>query len=63
MWGALSENPDPKDPWFGFHRFKQGYGPTLVEFVGSYDFVINPFMYQLFKIGNAARWLLLKFKK
>src|SRR3989344_453458 len=28
MWGALGPNPDPKDPWFGFHRFKEGYGPT-----------------------------------
>ena len=26
MWGALGENADPEDPWFGFHRFKKGYG-------------------------------------
>lgn len=63
MWGALSENPDQKDPWYGFHRFKQGYGPELVEFVGSYDLVINPFLYQLFTVANSLRWLLLSFKK
>lgn len=63
MWGALSENPDTKDPWYGFHRFKQGYGPQLVEFVGSYDLVINPLLYQGFKTLNAARWLLLKLRK
>lgn len=63
MWGALSENPDTSDPWYGFHRFKQGYGPRLVEFVGSYDLVINPLLYQGFKTMNAARWLLLRLKK
>jgi lipid II:glycine glycyltransferase (peptidoglycan interpeptide bridge formation enzyme) len=63
MWGALSKNPDPKDPWFGFHRFKQGFGPEHVEFIGSYDLVINPWQYQLYKIADKARWAMLKFKK
>jgi lipid II:glycine glycyltransferase (peptidoglycan interpeptide bridge formation enzyme) len=60
MWGALSPNPDPKDPWYGFHRFKQGYGPELVEFIGSYDLIINPMLYQLYKIADKIRWLILK---
>ena len=60
MWGALGPNPDEKDPWFGFHRFKQGYGPKLVEFVGSYDLVIKPFLYQLYKIADKVRWLILR---
>ncbi|MEK6842515.1 MAG: peptidoglycan bridge formation glycyltransferase FemA/FemB family protein, partial [Nanoarchaeota archaeon] len=47
MWGSLSENPDPKDPWYGFHKFKQGYGAELVEFIGSYDLIINPVLYNL----------------
>lgn len=63
MWGALGENPDPKDPWFGFHRFKQGYGATLTEFVGSFDVVINPLLYEVYKIADKIRWLVLKFKK
>jgi len=62
MWGSLGENPDPNDPWFGFHKFKQGYGARLVEFVGSYDLVINPFLYSVFKIADKIRWLILKFK-
>jgi len=60
MWGALGPNPNPKDPWFGFHRFKEGYGGELVEFVGSYDLVINPFLYELYKITDKIRWLLLR---
>lgn len=63
MWGALGPTPDAKDPWFGFHRFKTGYGPTLVEFVGSYDLVLNNTLYQLYKGANVIRWLLLKRKR
>ena len=63
MWGALGPNPDPKDPWFGFHRFKEGYGPTLIEFVGSYDLVINPILYEVYKILDKLRWFYLKIKK
>src|SRR4029079_4006527 len=32
MWGALGPEPDEHDPWFGFHKFKQGYGSKLVEY-------------------------------
>lgn len=63
MWGALGPNPDKNDPWYGFHRFKEGYGGDLVEFIGSYDLVINPFLYQLYKIADKVRWSLLRFRK
>lgn len=63
MWGALSENPDPKDPWFGFHRFKTGYGPKHIEFVGSYDLVISPAVYQIYKLADKLRWMYLRLKK
>lgn len=60
MWGALGPKSDEKDPWFGFHRFKQGYGGKLVEFVGSYDLVINPFLYEIYKVADKVRWLLVR---
>ncbi len=63
MWGALGTEPDAKDPWYGFHRFKQGYGSTLTEFMGSYDLVINPTLYKLVKQLDKLRWLLLSLKK
>lgn len=62
LWGALGPNPDPKDPWYGFHRFKEGYGGELVEFVGSYDLVINPQVYSLFRFADDLRWKWLRFK-
>lgn len=62
MWGSLGPNPDPKDPWYGFHKFKQGYGGELVEFIGSYDLIINPLLYQLYKLADKIRWFFLKLK-
>ncbi len=63
MWGSLGPDASPSDPWYGFHRFKQGYGPELVEFVGSYDLIINPLLYQLYKVSDKLRWVYLKLKK
>lgn len=63
MWGALGPEPDKNDPWYGFHRFKEGYGATLTEFVGSYDLVIRPQAYSLYKLADKARWGFLKLKK
>lgn len=63
MWGALGQNPDKKDPWFGFHRFKQGYGGELVEFVGNFDLVINPYLYTLYPLANKLRWFYLRLRK
>lgn len=63
MWGALGKNPDKNDPWYGFHRFKQGYGPKHVEFIGSYDLIINPILYQIYKISDKIRWIFLRLKK
>lgn len=62
MWGALGENPNSKDPWYGFHKFKEGYGAKHVEFLGSYDFVIKKNLYFAYKILNKLRWILLKLK-
>ncbi|EKD87078.1 MAG: femAB family protein [uncultured bacterium] len=63
MWGSLGATPDPKDPWYGFHRFKQGYGPDLIEFAGSFDLVINPLIYKTLRLADKARWTYLKLRK
>lgn len=60
MWGALSQDPNPNDPWYGFHKFKQGYGPELVQFIGSYDLILNKLWYRLYVMGDKIRWTLLK---
>ncbi len=64
MWGAANTpEPKPDDPYYGFHRFKQGFGATLTEFIGSYDLIINPLNYRLLSVADKLRWALLKTKK
>lgn len=63
MWGALGYNPDTTDPWYGFHRFKQNYGATLTEFIGSYDLVLNPSLYKMYQGADILRWAFLRLKK
>jgi len=63
MWGALGPNQNPKDPWYGFHKFKQGYGAELVEFIGSYDLIINPALYQIYKLADKLRWAFLRVER
>lgn len=62
MWGALEANPNSKDPWYGFHKFKEGYGARHVEFIGSFDYVLNKKLYFIYNILNNLRWIILKFK-
>lgn len=62
MWGALGPEPDTKDPWFGFHRFKAGYGAKHVEYIGSFDLVINPMYYRVLNAADKLRWIALRAK-
>ncbi len=48
MWGALGPDPNPKDPWIGFHNFKKGYGAKLTEYIGTFDLVFNDPLYWAF---------------
>ncbi len=44
----------------GFTKFKEGYGPSIVEFIGTWDLVINKPAYKLYKIAEGIRWPVLK---
>lgn len=62
LWGSLGPNPDPKDPWFGFHRFKLGFGAELIKFLGTYDLVIDHRFYTLVRAAENTRGKLLRIK-
>lgn len=47
LWGTAGLNPKPSDHWYGFHRFKEGYGPQVVQYIGAYDWVIDPTLYPI----------------
>jgi lipid II:glycine glycyltransferase (peptidoglycan interpeptide bridge formation enzyme) len=62
LWGCLGPGAKESDNGYGFHRFKQGYGGQMVEFVGTWDFIINPLGYQLYNLADRYRWKLLRLK-
>lgn len=53
LWG--------REPGKGFTRFKEGYNPKVVEFLGTWDLVTSPFYY-LYRITDTIRWLILRTK-
>jgi len=63
MWGGLAPDADPTHPWYGFHKFKLGYGGDLVEYAGSWDLVVNEPLYKLYNLADKARWSLLRVRK
>ena len=62
MWGSLGPEPNKKSSWYGFHKFKKGYGGNLVEFLGTYDLVTNPQLYGIFQFADTLRWKWLRLK-
>ncbi|MCA9308261.1 peptidoglycan bridge formation glycyltransferase FemA/FemB family protein [candidate division WWE3 bacterium] len=62
MWGV--GNIEEDDSWGkGFTTFKLRYGGKYVEYLDSYDYVINPTLYKVFNITNKIRWKILRFIK
>lgn len=62
MWGSLGPEAKETDRGYGFSRFKQGFGGDLVQFVGSFDLVLNQNLYKLYNLVDKARWQLLRLK-
>lgn len=62
LWGSLGPNADEKDSWYGFHRFKQGYNPELVELAGSYDLILNKSLYRMYNGAYRMRKIFLNLK-
>jgi lipid II:glycine glycyltransferase (peptidoglycan interpeptide bridge formation enzyme) len=44
----------------GFTKFKEGYNPNVIQFMGTWDLIINKPMYYVYKIGEWIRWPTLK---
>ena len=71
MWEAIRFGRNLKlktfDLWgreigTGFTKFKEGYNPRVVEFLGSWDLVINKPLYYLYRFAEKIRWFLLRLK-
>jgi len=61
-WGCLGPEAHEGENGFGFHRFKQGYGGDLVQFIGTYDLIINSNLYKLYNLVDKYRWILLRLR-
>ncbi len=53
LWG--------REPGKGFTRFKEGYNPQIVNFLGTWDLVSNP-LYYPYRVMETIRWALLRFR-
>ena len=62
MWGSLPPDYDRAAAWSGFTRFKEGYGTQFVEFMGSYDLVINPLLYPAYNFAHLLRQQIMRFR-
>lgn len=51
LWG--------KEEGKGFTKFKEGYNPKVVEFVGSWDLPVN-ILYWPYRLAEIVRWFVLK---
>lgn len=60
MWGASAPDAPEDDIYAGFTRFKEGYGAKYVQMIGSFDLVINPFLYKLYSITHKVRERILR---
>jgi len=63
MWGALGPDADRRDPWYGFHTFKAGYGARQVEYMGTWDYIAKPTLYKIYKVVENTRWKILRLLK
>lgn len=54
LWG--------REPGKGFTKFKEGYNPEVIEFLGSWDLVNNLPMYNIYRIMETVRWGMLRLK-
>lgn len=54
LWG--------KEEGKGFTKFKEGYNPKVVKFVGTWDLVINKNLYFAYRLAEKIRWQFLHLK-
>ena len=62
FWGITTSN-DPKDPWYGFTKFKKSFGGQQIDYSGTYDLPINASKYLLYSLLRPINKIRRKIKK
>ena len=52
---GIAPTEDPKHPWAGVTRFKRQFGGEEEHILGSYDLLLKPIEYQIFKVAEKIR--------
>jgi lipid II:glycine glycyltransferase (peptidoglycan interpeptide bridge formation enzyme) len=55
LWGVAPLDAGPEHPWYGYSLFKKGFGGHYVAWAGSWDMVIDPFVYRIRSVASAIR--------
>lgn len=48
---GISGNLDKNSKYYGIYEIKKGYNPEITELLGEFDYIVNPFIYRLYKIS------------
>lgn len=62
MWGSLGPDANKSHPWYGFHKFKKGYGGVLYQSVGTYDLITDNLWYRPIRLADNVRWAFLRLR-
>ncbi|OGM27698.1 hypothetical protein A3D00_00380 [Candidatus Woesebacteria bacterium RIFCSPHIGHO2_02_FULL_38_9] len=54
LWG--------REPGKGFTKFKEGYNPQVIEFLGTWDLIINRHFYSIYRLLEKLRWWILRLR-
>lgn len=60
FWGIAPEGAPQSHPWYGFTNFKKTFSGYEERHTGTYDLILNPAKYQLYRL---ARQINLKLRK
>ncbi len=61
FWG-MTKSEDRNHPWYGFTQYKKSFGGVETEFSGTWDLVLKPVRYQIYRALRAANLKLRKKK-
>lgn len=54
-WWGVAPLDEPNHPWAGIGRFKRSFPGREVVYAGTYDFVIKPFWYNVYRLARKLR--------
>lgn len=63
FWGIAPEGAPSSHPWAGFTAFKKTFAGHEVDYAGTYDIVISPTKYHLYRLSRRINRILRRIKK